>query len=181
MADKTDFGASVAAQHGVARSVHWPEVEEAFKKANPFCICCTPSFNVQVAYGIQVHHIHPFHQVIGVGRPDLELDPRNLCSLCETEKDLPAFDHHVVCGHLGSFQRNNEYVWEDSSVFKGMSRNDIEANPVWQARLAAADKPFSEWAVEQKIAYRAKLDVVLPPDQEILDKYKIVLTTPYAG
>jgi hypothetical protein len=33
-----------------------------------------------------VHHIFPFHYCIALGRPDLELDDRNLITLCEDEQ-----------------------------------------------------------------------------------------------
>jgi hypothetical protein len=31
---------------------------------------------------VQVHHIFPFHDCVALGRPDLELDERNLITLC---------------------------------------------------------------------------------------------------
>ena len=169
MTAKIDHGAVEAAKHGIARSPHWPSVEKSFKEQNPDCIYCGDDSGK--IYGIQIHHIHPFHQVVGVGRADLELDPRNLCSLCETEVGKPAPDHHITCGHLGSFQRNNESVVTDVVTFKGQPQKLIEANTLWQEKEKMATKPFSEWTDDEKKVYRDKLDRELPPDVKILAKY----------
>jgi len=46
-------------------------------------MCCKPGTNTRA--GLQVHHIFPFHYCIALGRPDLELDDRNLITLCEDD------------------------------------------------------------------------------------------------
>src|SRR5437879_5670628 len=100
-AKKVDFGAALAAEHGLKRSARWPAKEAAFKKANPTCACCGKTY--PAGRGIQVHHRRPFHDCILAGRADLELDDRNLISLCETEAGTETNDCHIACGHLGDF------------------------------------------------------------------------------
>ena len=166
---KIDHGAVVGLQHGVDRSPHWPSVEKAFKAKYPDCLYCGPGSGAK--YGIQVHHIHPFHQVVGVGRADLELDFRNLTPLCETEKDKPAPDHHITCGHLGSFQRNNENVVSDVDKWFNQPQKLIESTAVWLHEKQDADPPFSQWTRETKQAYRTRLDKELPPDPALLAQF----------
>ena len=144
-------------------------VEKAYKIKHPDCIYCGAGSGQKV--GIQIHHIHPFHQVVGVGRNDLELDPRNLTSLCETEKNKPAPDHHIACGHLGSFQRNNEKVLEDVILYSGKDQHLIEGMVEWKTEESSAPKPFSAWTEQEKKDYRAKLDKELPPDPTIIKQF----------
>lgn len=66
------------------RSSKWPALERAHKLKEPACQWCGSTMN------IQVHHIRPFHL-----QPDLQLDPANLISLCET----PGVDCHLRQGH----------------------------------------------------------------------------------
>ena len=47
-----------------------------------------------------------FHYVVLVGRPDLELDPRNLLTLCIR----PDCEHHVLLGYLGDYESYNPKV-----------------------------------------------------------------------
>jgi hypothetical protein len=169
VANKIDHGAEVAAQHGIARSPHWPAVEKAFKALHPDCIYCGPGSGQKV--GIQVHHRNAFHCVVGVGRPDLELSFSNLCSLCESEKGRPAPDHHISEGHLGSFQRNSPTVVEDAPQFLGQSRQQIESSDHWKALKRDAPGPFSSWTFEQKKAFRQMLDEKFPPEPEVMAKY----------
>jgi hypothetical protein len=87
----TDHGARVAAVFGIHRSPHWSEVARKHLARQPRCICCRPDSPGQ---GIpQVHHIFPFHYCVALGRPDLELDERNLITLCGWSRD------HVVENH----------------------------------------------------------------------------------
>ena len=65
---------------GQPRSSHWPAVEKAHLAESPACACCTTASSTAKQ---QVHHVWPFHYCIALGRPDLELDPRNLITLCE--------------------------------------------------------------------------------------------------
>ena len=89
------------------RSEHWPRVEEAFKVKNPRCACCGGTEN------LNVHHVMPFHLCIAVGRPDLELDDRNLVTLCRGP-----FNCHLLFGHLGDFKGFNPLVLADAAIWR---------------------------------------------------------------
>lgn len=152
-----DHSAHEALRHGIARSTHWPAVEREFVKANPLCaVCANPKS------AIQAHHIFPFHYCIALGRPDLELDFRNLISLCETEKGKPAQDHHLLIGHLDNFKSSNVSVINDTVIFHGMSMTEIEASDIWLVKKNNKLKLLDEMSDVEKSAFRALMDSTFP-------------------
>lgn len=170
-----DNGADEAARHGLVRSEHWPSVEHQFKKDHPDCAGCDADNPIEHV-GIQVHHRAPFHFCIRSGRPDLELDPRNLISLGETEHNSPAPNHHLLLGHLDDFKSYNLDVAADCETFRGMSTAEIEADPRWTAKEHA--RPLDEITDDELAAFRAMLDATLPPDPAILAKYGLTISPP---
>ena len=178
MAPIIDHGAEEAARHGLVRSAHWPGVERAFKATSPYCAACDASNPVDHT-GIQVHHIAPFHFCIAAGRPDLELDPRNLISLGETEHNAPAPNHHLLLGHLDDFKSYNLNVATDCETFRGMSTAEIEADSQWAATELA--RPLDEITPDELAAFRSMLDAALPPNPAILDKYGLTLVPRAVG
>lgn len=86
---------------GVRRSTHWPLVRAQHLKKNPRCAACGGTKKVEV------HHKLPFHL-----HPDLELDPKNLITLCEAKED--GVNCHLLFGHLGSFKSFNRNVEADA-------------------------------------------------------------------
>ena len=126
-------GTIAAQQHEAERSPQWPSVRDAFVKNNPQCAVCGkgPAQGI----GLQAHHIFPFHYCIRLGRPDLELDPRNLVTLCETESGKPSDDHHVLIGHLDDFESSNLDVVSDAHTrFHGYSAEKIRNDEAWQQK-----------------------------------------------
>ena len=59
-------------EFGSKRSSKWPKVRKDYLKLNPECAACGGKTS------LNVHHILPYHI-----RPDLELEPSNLLTLCE--------------------------------------------------------------------------------------------------
>ena len=154
-----DHGAAEAARHGVARSPHWPAVEKAFRKAHPACFACPPG---APKHAISVHHKWPFHIVVALGRPELELDSRNLISLCETTHALKAENHHLLLGHLDDFRSFNPDVLQDAAVtFHGLTAEQIKADPRWLAK--ERKRPLDELTDDEKTEIRAMLDRLYPP------------------
>ena len=90
----------LAAAGGVPRSPKWPAVRAAHLKANPTCAACGGKD------ALEVHHIQPFHL-----RPELELDPRNLLTVCADPCDL-------VHGHLMAWARFNPTVVADTAAYR---------------------------------------------------------------
>ena len=94
----------------VNRSKEWPKVRKEHLKNNPVCACCGGTRK------LEVHHIHPFHL-----KPELELDPTNLITLCEDASS--GIICHLCIGHLGSYKSFNEDVVSDSKILGGKLAN----------------------------------------------------------
>lgn len=146
---------------GQPRSSHWPAVEKAHLAESPACACCTTASSTAKQ---QVHHVWPFHYCIALGRPDLELDPRNLITLCEDESGAAnAQDHHLLVGHLADFSSSNIDVVEDArSVFHGMSASAIRANALWRSKVVQRLRPLDQMTDEDKAAFIARMNKELP-------------------
>ena len=153
-------GTAVAAEHGVARSPHWPGVEKAVLAANPHCIACAPG---QVSGGLQVHHVFPLHYCIALGRPDLELDPRNLVVLCETEEGKPGENHHLLLGHLGDFKEGNLDVRSFAVTYNGQKLDQIRENANYKLAVQNQKlKALNLMSAQEKQALRALMDKTFP-------------------
>jgi 5-methylcytosine-specific restriction enzyme A len=142
------------AAEGVQRSGHWRAVEKAHLAKEPGCAACGKRVSVQV------HHRFPFHYCIALGRPDLELDQRNLITLCEgpgTE------DHHLLIGHLDDFKSSNLSVDVDArSVFATKTKEQIENDPLWMKKRSARLKPLSEMSAVEKADFKALMNRTFP-------------------
>lgn len=159
---KLDHDIAHAEEHGIRRSPKWHSVEKAFLKAHPWCECCGK--DRLLTRGLQIHHAHwPFHVAILLGRPDLELDARNLITLCESEKGIELPNHHLTVGHLNSFQSWNPHVFEDARHrYHGWTEERIKACPVWKAMVANRPKTWGEMTDDDKRSMRAAMDRLLP-------------------
>lgn len=82
------------------RSSAWKHVSETHLHNNPTCAACGGKED------LTAHHIEPFHV-----RPDLELSPSNLITLCEG-KTCNCHLHH---GHLGLWRSWNANIREDAA------------------------------------------------------------------
>ena len=152
-----DHGALEAARHGIPRSSEWPKVEKAHLQKQPRCICCAPGTNTHA--GQQVHHIFPFHYCIGLGRPDLELDDRNLITLCEDEAGKPGENHHLLVGHLDDFQSSNLAVSEDAArTFHGMDAVAIKSDLSWLRKKAHRLAPLDKMTPADKEAFKRAMN-----------------------
>ncbi len=107
-------------EHGLKRSYKWPNVMKAFLKKNPACAVCGK------ADAVNVHHIAPFEFIVNFGRPELELDERNLITLCEAESGKPEENHHLWVGHGGDFKKVNISVREDAQKYNGQTLQQLK-------------------------------------------------------
>ena len=85
----------------VTRSSGWRKVRKKHIEENPICAACGRDD------GLEVHHIQDFST-----NPELELDPKNLVTLCD--KGMRC---HLTFGHLGNWKSINPDVSEDSKWF----------------------------------------------------------------
>ncbi len=84
------------------RSSKWPKKRKAHLKEHPNCANC----GKKKIFGMQVHHIVPFHV-----DPSKELDDDNLLTLCDNPRC------HLDKGHLGYFRSWNENVLYDCAIW----------------------------------------------------------------
>src|SRR5437660_1424339 len=117
-----DYGAHIARVHGHERSPEWSRVAKEHRLREPACVACGYK-----GKKLQVHHIKPFHL-----HPQLELDPRNLITLCEAR----GRDHHLLLGHLDAWDSYNEHIHDDVRHFYRKTAAQIRADLVWQKRMA---------------------------------------------
>lgn len=145
-----------AKKHDEERSPEWSARRKDFLAKNPACACCGKT---AAQVGLQAHHVFPFHYGKHLGRPDLELDERNLITLCETEAREPAENHHLLVGHLKDFESSNLDVRADALVYKNKTAAQIEGDAAWQAKhnnrlphieqMTAEDKAAFQWAMQE--------------------------------
>lgn len=81
------------------RSSQWPRVRREHLRRYPRCAACDRHQD------LEVHHIIAYSD-----RPDLELEPSNLITLC-------ADPCHIVHGHLMSWTRINPRVRQDTDAY----------------------------------------------------------------
>ena len=150
-----DPGAIVAGE--IPRSDKWPAVETAHLQRQPACVACGQG---QPKHGLQVHHMLPFHFCVKLGRPELELDERNLMTLC----DETINNHHLLLGHLGDFQSYNPNVKADVAGPLGKLGDDqIDTDPTWQAEMRQRP-PFLNQMSPQDIAnFKLLMNTWYPP------------------
>lgn len=142
---------------GRGRSPKWPAVERAFRKVHPQCVCCI----VKSVAHVQIHHRLPFHYCVELGRPDLELDMRNLITLCEWPGHTSP-SHHELVGHLADWQSSNLSVAEDAITFRGMSEAEIRKDPRWIKKVAARLKPLDQMTTADKKAFTKLMNDTFP-------------------
>lgn len=89
---------------GALRSNRWPEARNFYIKKHPFCVICGKT-DLKV---LVVHHKKPFHL-----HPELELDPTNFVTLCESA----GMNCHITFGHLGNFKSFNDKIDGDIIIW----------------------------------------------------------------
>jgi hypothetical protein len=96
--------------------------------------------------------------VVLCGRPDLELDFRNLVTLCAD----PQREHHPLIGHLDDHERFDPQLEKFIRTYYGLSQQQIRETSTWGK--AHADKPhhLDQMSEEQKSAFKTMLDAKLP-------------------
>jgi len=155
---KHDHGEEVALRAlGHGRSPEWPAVERAFRKLHPQCACCV----VPSTRHVQIHHRFPFHYCVALGRPDLELDVRNLITLCEWPSH-PSPSHHLLIGHLEDWLSSNLAVADDAATFRGMSAAQIRRDRRWIAKRKSRLPHLDQMTTKDKANFVALMNSMFP-------------------
>lgn len=89
---------------GNKRSSKWPSVRKKHLETYPACAVCGGKDKVEV------HHIVPFNT-----NPELELEPTNLISLCESKSY--GIVCHVLVGHCGNYKKINPEAVNDAAYW----------------------------------------------------------------
>jgi hypothetical protein len=155
----------------LARSPAWPDVERDFRIAHPNCAACGESKQVNV------HHKFPFHYVVLCGRPDLELDPRNLVTFC-IRADC---QHHILLGHLDDYQSYNPQAVKFFRLYSGKTGQQIRADAAWKLARAAKPKHVDQMTQKQKDAFKRMLDRKYPPHAAMLAKVAMACSLNLVG
>ena len=144
-----------------ARSPEWERIKNAHLKKEPQCVCCGSHWRPGTP--VQVHHIFPFHYCVALGRPDLELDERNLVTLCETEAGGQGQNHHLLVGHLDDFEAANPLSRTDATrTYFEMLAGAIRADARWGREVKARLPLLRQMTVAQKAAFRREMDLRVP-------------------
>lgn len=152
-----DAGSIVAGE--IPRSDKWSAVEKAHLQQHPTCAACGLGHPKQ---GLQVHHMLPFHFCVKLGRPELELDERNLMTLC----DETINNHHLLLGHLGNFQSYNPNVKADVAGPLGKLGDDqIDTDPTWQAEMRQRPHFLNQMSPQDIANFKQLMDTWYPPHE----------------
>ena len=108
------------------RSGSWPRVRAAHLKEHPTCEACGTTKDMEV------HHVWPVSWPGGI---EMELDERNLQSLCRT--------HHFWVGHLGSWKARNPIARRDAEVM--LEKIKSRPYPPEKAMAMANDTITIDW------------------------------------
>ena len=110
-----------------------------------------------------MHHIFPFHYCVALGRPDLELDERNLVTLCETEACGTGQNHHLLIGHLDDFEAANPQSRPDATrkYFEKLAAA-IRADPAWAAEVKGRLPLLHQMSAQERAAMRREMDERMP-------------------
>ena len=94
---------AISGKVAALRSPQWASVRKSHLLNDPVCRACNGTDK------LQVHHIRPFHLY-----PELELDPSNLMTLCESSDK----ECHLILGHNGNFKDYNAEVLSDVKQYR---------------------------------------------------------------
>lgn len=146
---------------GFERSPLWPAVEKKHLQKQPNCVACGEGVGRHAP--LQVHHIFPFHFCIALGRPDLELDNRNLITLCEDEPGRPGQNHHLLIGHFDDYKSFNlEVVHNAQTTFHKLSAAAIKKDREWIRRMRMKPKHLVEMNEGEKQELKKEMDKRFP-------------------
>jgi 5-methylcytosine-specific restriction protein A len=96
---------------GPKRSPQWAAARKEHLKNFPKCAIC------EGTQQLNVHHIKPFHL-----HPELELDPKNLITLCECASY--GIICHLLVGHLGDYKNINPNVVKDAKTWNAKLKEE---------------------------------------------------------
>jgi hypothetical protein len=139
-------------KHGIERSPEWKKVRAKHLTEQSNCVFC-----IAPQSKLQVHHIIPFHYGVLLNRSYIELDDRNLITLCEGKNE-----HHLLCGHLDNFESYNPNVVKWIPALKGCAASMIKTAKLFQDAIANRPKPFEALTQDERELMIRYIDTLYP-------------------
>ena len=156
-----DHGAFEAARYGIKRSRLWKAIVKGHLKREPVCAACDPEqkpplWRRLLGLGPKrlVHHIIPFHVAVIIGRPELELDSRNLITLCET--------HHLLIGHFGNYESWAFSIKKLAKVFQGLTEDEILTDATYREFVRDRPMDIGQMTPQEIENIRVHVNVIMP-------------------
>lgn len=159
-----DAGLLVAQTIGITeRSSKWATFQKNYLIKNNYCITCGKAKKYTNNNGLQVHHIIPYHICIELNRPDLELDERNLITLCQTDFDIKTENHHLLIGHLNDWESFNKTVLPNAKLnFHSQTSQKIKLNAKWLKKTFKRPKRINDMSSIEKEALKKYINKRFP-------------------
>ncbi len=142
------------ADSGHRRSAKWHARRLVHLKRQRACLVCGSANPLW----LEVHHKYPFHFVVELGRPDLELDERNLYTICDQHEDK----HHLLVGHLGDYRSYNPKLEYTLAMTRGLLASQIQSLREWQTLAHTRPKPLPEMSPVERKELKTLLDALYP-------------------
>lgn len=118
-----------------ARHKKWDTAQAQWMRKHPQCAVCG-----EIACKRNVHHKLPLTYLHAINRLDLELDERNLITLC-VESDM---QHHALVGHLNFYSSFNPWLMQTVAMCKGKTAKEIFDLAEFQQMVNNRPKPVHQ-------------------------------------
>jgi hypothetical protein len=137
----------------VLRSPHWDKLRgEVIKERGSKCEVSGATTD------LEAHHIIPFHFCVILGRPELELEKKNLIILSRGPVDI-----HLLLGHFDNFGSFNKDI-TDIEKWKEFIKNkkDLAHDPEYLQLKAKRPKLWDDMTTRDKTNLRKLMDKLYP-------------------
>lgn len=143
----------------IKRSPHWPAFAAETIKARQHCELSG------VSYGLNVHHVVPFHFCVLLGRGYAELDPRNVVVLSRAP-----IDYHLLLGHLDDWQSfcppSMLQRIANDNLLGHMKADEIRADPLWQHMVSLRPRCWKDMTELDKKGIITLIDLMCPQPKD---------------
>lgn len=137
----------------IKRSNHWDELrDKLIKERGSKCEISGATTD------LEAHHIIPFHFCVLLGRPELELEKKNIIILSGGP-----INYHLLIGHLGNFESFNKDILNIRKWQKIAAVLDIKENEMWIKTKIKRPKEWKDMTKRNKTDLRKLMDRLFPP------------------
>lgn len=151
MSDMVVIDDDVQLMLALPRSPQWPACERHHLSIQPRCLVCLRDASETK---LTVHHRYPFAYIVGLERPDLERDERNLRTVC--------YDHHLPIGHLRYFESYNPRFEYFAAICRGLTLPQILSSHEFVSAVQSRPKPFAKMDHWERSALLTEINRNMP-------------------